>query len=594
MADNSITIARAWLSTFAAAAVSGDVDAVTSTFLPNGWLRDLLTFTWDLRSLEGHDKIASFLQDTLAKARVFNIRLDESFPGSPAFFPVSASASGVEAAFIFETPIAAGRGYFRVLQDGTNTWKALAVMTMLSDLKGQEASRRGFIDLTNLPWRDVSETKQEKNPHVLIIGGAQTGLQVAARLKQKNVSALVVERNARIGDNWRQRYPTLTLHTVREHHELLDQPFPKDWPTFTPRDKLADWLESYAKAQDLRVWTSSRVVPHPTYNDALKRWRVTVNHDGEWVEMYPTHIVVATGALGHPRIPVVPDHEKFHGEVLHSNCFPGGDPYAGKRVIVVGAGNSAADVCYDLAVHGAASVTMVQRSSTCVVSLDKTCEKMAKFWRPGESSEIGDLRYAALPMGLTKKMCQAMEDAAWEEETELHQKLRQGGLKLNMGPEGAGPALLIRERFGGYWYDRGAADLIASGMIKVKNGVEAVRLTENSLVFTDGSELPADAVIFATGYHDIRDSNRELFGSEIIDKTSDALGLDHEGEQSGCYRPSGHPGLWFATGDFFMSRFMSIPLAIQIKAAELGLIPSSTTGWAVGPTLSIHTSVSAI
>ncbi|OCH92900.1 FAD/NAD-P-binding domain-containing protein [Obba rivulosa] len=580
MADKPKDIAQAWLSMFASAVIAGDVEAITKTFLPHGWLRDLLTFTWDIRSLEGQAKIASYLDGTLSQTKLENVRLDDSFPLPPAFFPTPQSPiEGVEAAFVFETPIAFGKGYFRLLKDYNDSWKALTVFMMLSDLKGhEEVDCICETDASPIPWSDIFAKRKaeiESNPHVLIIGGGQSGLQIGARFKQRNIPTLIIERNERLGDSWRKRYPTLTLHTIRKHHELLYEPYPSNWPMFTPRDKLADWIEQYARTQDLVVWTSSNIFPKPTYDPAQKRWNVVVDHDGTPVEIHPAHIILATGALGAPRIPELLDPEKFKGEAFHASRYAGGHLYAGKRVIVVGACNTAIDVCQDLVIRKAASVTMVQRSSTCVVSKSNVARKLAASWHNDRPPDVGDFTFASMPLGLLKKTFQSQQEQMWAEEAELHEKLKKGGLKLNMGPEGEGQLLLVHERLGGYWLDKGAADLIASGEIKIKNGAEPIRHTETGVVFSDGSELPADVVVFATGYHNIRETNRELFGADIIDQTGEATGLNEEGESRGGYRPSGHPGLWYVTGDFAVNRIMSIPLAIQIKALELGLIPSA-------------------
>ncbi|EMD40804.1 hypothetical protein CERSUDRAFT_149241 [Gelatoporia subvermispora B] len=450
---------------------------------------------------------------------------------------------------------------------------------MLSDLKGyEEVDCICETDDSPIPWCDIFAERKaeiETNPHVLIIGAGQTGLQVGARFKQRNIPALIIEQNARVGDNWRKRYPTLTLHTIRKQHEMLYAPYPSNWPMFTPRDKLADWLEQYARTQDLVVWTNSTIVPKPNYDHAQKRWDVVINRGGTEITMHPAHIVLATGGLGVPRIPELLDQESFKGEAFHASRYAGGHLYTGKHAIVVGAGNTSIDICQDLSIRGAASVTMIQRSSTCVVSKTNVAPKLAASWHDDKSPEVGDFTFTSMPLRLLKKIFQSHQEATWAEEAELHEKLKKAGLKLNIGPEGQGQLLLVFERLGGYWLDKGGAELIASGKIKIKNGAEPVRYTETGLVFSDGSELQADLVVYATGYNSIRDANKELFGADIIDETDEAIGLDEEGEFRGSYRPSGHPGLWYATGDFYVSRIMSRILAIQIKALELGLIPNA-------------------
>lgn len=407
----------------------------------------------------------------------------------------------------------------------------------------------------------------------MTVGAGQTGFHIAARFKQMNIPSLVIERHAVVGDQWRQRYPTLSLHTTKNHHTLLYQPYPKNWPTYTPRNKVADWLKQYVESQDLVVWTKSHILPGAKYDSETKRWNVVVRKDDRDIELHPVHIIMATSALGAPRIPEVPGTETFKGTVFHASKYMGGQPYAGKNCIVVGAGNTSADLCQDLWFRGAKSVTMVQRSSTCVVHINTVAGAMAKAYPDGVPYEICDIRFNAMPINLQRAMAREREAEMWEREKPLHDQLRKGGIRLNMGTDGSGQHFLIFERSGGYWVDVGCAPLIESGKVQVKQGVEIEHLTEGGVVFSDGSELPADLLIWATGYVDPRLSHRGTFGAEVIDNTSPIWGLDDEGEIRGAYRPTGHPALWYAGGDFAASRFMSKQLALQIKARELGMCP---------------------
>ncbi|KAI0663310.1 FAD/NAD-P-binding domain-containing protein [Cubamyces menziesii] len=570
-----------WLAAFSAAVETADCEAFARLFLLDGWLRDILVFTWDIRSLEGREKISFYLSSTLAPSTITDIKLDERPFLAPRPRPMSPDQTmGVEVAFTFECANGHGRGHARLKPDEDGRYKAMALMTELSDLRGYE--ELGTLplrdDLTGIPGRDMQRefndwvTQVEDKPYALIVGGGQTALQLAARFKQMDIPALVVERHARIGDSWRKRYPSLTLHTVRKHHTLLYQPYPSNWPEFTPRDKMADWLEQYVTTQDLVVWTNAELKVKPEYDPETKDWDVTILREGFIVKLRPSHIVLATGTLGEPYIPIVPDVERFQGPIMHSLQYGGGAPYAGKKVVVVGAGNSSIDICQDLALNGAASVTMVQRSSTCVLTREYVCQFLRAAFPEDVPLPVSDFKWGALPVGLLRKLTIADQQLAWDANKELHEKLRKGGIELTMGPEGQGIYILSLERSGGYWLDKGGADLIADGRIKVRSGVYPEKFTEEGVVLSDGSELPADAVVFATGYVRMREANAEILGSDVMDQVDQVYGLDDEGELNGSYRPSGYPGLWFATGDFFVSRFMSKPLAIQIKAIQVGLL----------------------
>ncbi|GLB34118.1 putative L-lysine 6-monooxygenase (NADPH-requiring) [Lyophyllum shimeji] len=573
--DNFHVSASEWLDDFAASLQSANLEGVVSSFLPGGWLRDVLIFTWNNRSLDGQDKIRAYLQNTLAAVEIANVKLNDA----PGLSPQQSSIhpEWIASGFTFTTAVAIGQGYFHLGKDASGAWKAQIVFMNMTDLKDHEelGPEPGLYGGHTLAWGDVLEERKKKieeNPHVIIVGAGQTGLNIAARFRQMNIPALVIEKNARVGDNWRKRYPTLTLHTPRTHHSFLYQPYPRNWPIFTPRDKLADWMENYAKSQDLVIWTNSRPLPTPAYDFKSKRWSVVIDRNGTHVTLYPAHIVLATGTLGKPRYPDMLNKDVFRGVTFHASEYAGGRPFAGKRVVVIGAGNTSADICQDLVVQGAQSVIMVQRSSTCVMSAKTLAATIFTAWPEGSPPEVADLKFFSWPLLLAKQMLSSREQDFWAADKEMHEGLLKAGLKLNMGSDGSGLASLVAERSGGYWIDVGCAELISAGKINMKQGVEPKSFTEDAIVFNDGSTLPADVVIFATGYDSIRDTAKDTFGEETIECTSHVWGLDEEGELRGCYRPSGHPGLWYGAGDFVNSRFSSKQMALMIKAVELGLV----------------------
>ncbi|KAF7335716.1 FAD/NAD-P-binding domain-containing protein [Mycena venus] len=577
MALDSRAIATSWLNSFGDFLEGGHLAGAISCFVPDGWLRDVLVFTWKNRTLSGQARIETYLKDTLKPASITQVKLDTRPNLGPEFGHLTHAASGVSSGFTFETVVGHGQGYFSLVENEVGEWKALMVFVTLVDIRGHEEAgpEKGVYGGHTLAWHDVHRERREaieRNPHVLIIGGGQTGLNVGARFRQMNIPTLIIETRARIGDNWRQRYPTLTLHTIKAQHTMLYQSYPDNWPTYTPRDKLADWLEQYAISQDLVIWTNSRALPTPTYDAASKRWTVVIDRAGVQVVLHPAHIVLAAGTLGAPRVPSIPDAEVFSGTTIHAAAYPGGKEFVRKRTLVVGAGNSSADICQDLAFQDAAEVTMLQRSSTCVVSADNVARKLEHLWPANVPTDVADFKVQVMPYLLLREIGKATTESMWAEEKETHEGLREAGLSLTMGKDGSGQYPMIFERFGGYWLDVGVAQMIRAGKVKVKQGIEIARFTETSAVFTDGSSLEIDAVIFATSYESIRDTMRGLFGNAVIDQTSAVWGVDEEGELNGCYCPSGYPGFWYAAGDFGISRFYSKQLALEIKAIQLGLL----------------------
>ncbi|KAJ7591775.1 hypothetical protein C8J56DRAFT_931702 [Mycena floridula] len=379
----------------------------------------------------------------------------------------------------------------------------------------------------------------------------------AARFKQMGIRAIVIEQNARVGDNWRQRYPILTLHTPKSHYQMLYQPFPRNWPIHAPKDKVADWLEFYASSQDLVIWTNSRPLPTPKYNFDTKNWTVVIDRNGQHVTLHPSHIVIAAGLLGAP--------QSFTGHTLHASKYQGGRHFSGKRVVVVGAGNTAADICQDLAFHKAASVTMVQRSKTVVMGFKFASEILSRMFPDNVPIELTDLKNESLPFGLRRTFLAQTNAYALAADKELHGKLEKAGFQVD---KDTSPFVLLLERFG--VIDVGCAECIAAGDVKIKHGVEPTGFNSDSIIFSDDSSVKADVVIWATGYHWITDSLRPLFGDDVIDQSGPLWGVDKENVVQGCHRPSGHPGFWYTGGGFDSGRNGSKILALAIKAQELG------------------------
>lgn len=231
---------------------------------------------------------------------------------------------------------------------------------------------------------------------------------------------------------------------------MLYHPYPETWPRYTPRDKVADWLEQYAVAQDLVVWKNSQPVPTPIYDSKAKKWTVSINKNGEIVTIHPRHIVLATGTLGGPYTPTIEGQDLFKGQLLHSEAYSGGSQFSGKRVIVVGTGNSGADIALDLHVRfGVQSITLVQRSSTCVQSSKAIGDLLDHVWGPDVPTEVADYRSAATPFKLFKQILSGQKESSWEKDKHLIEGLASAGLNVNLGPGGAGLLPLVFERGGG-------------------------------------------------------------------------------------------------------------------------------------------------
>lgn len=411
-----------------------------------------------------------------------------------------------------------------------------------------------------------------------MIGAGQAGLTAAARLKLLGLNALLVDRNQRIGDNWRNRYHQLVLHDPVWYDHMPYLNFPRHWPIFTPKDKLADWFESYAKALELNVWMKSTVTKS-SWDEKSKTWEVTVertNEDGskETRVFHPHHIIQATGHSGKKNFPTIKGMENFKGSRLcHSSEFSGAKPNGnGKKVIVVGCCNSGHDISHTFQENGY-DVTMVQRSTTCVISSTAITDiaLAGLYSEDGPPVDDADVWLYGTPNSVLKTIQVGVTALQNEHDKEILQGLEKAGFKLDQGPDSAGLFFKYFQRGGGYYIDVGASKLIAEGKIKIKQGQEIAEVTEHGLKFADGSELEADEIIFATGYQNMRSEARSIFGDELADRVNNVWGYDEEGEFRTMWRSSGHPGFWFMGGNLAFCRYYSKLLALQIKGKEEGL-----------------------
>ncbi|KAJ7178227.1 FAD/NAD(P)-binding domain-containing protein [Mycena filopes] len=593
--EETLAVATTWIASLGSAP---DAEAFAEHFLPTGWLRDLLCFSWDFHTLSGRAKIVEFLSGSndseaaaepsasrFACAGLHNLRLETtSTLSSPTTFPLphNPQIQGVSGVFTFSltSPPATGRAFFRLVQDASaeGGWKAFTLLTNLQDLVGhEEAVGRPLGYPSETTWGEERAKRIaaiEEDPTVLIIGGGQSGLMCAARFGRMGIRAMVIEKTPRVGDVWRNRYPNLSLHTGAHHSSSTET-----YPFFLPKDKIADFLEAYAIGQELHVWTSSTLVGPPTYDERTRRWAVEVDCAGEQViALTPRHIVLATGN-GRPNVPRWPGMDVFNGALYHSDNHKGAAPFKGKRVVVVGACNAGGDICRDFVHNGAAEVTMVQRSATCVISSPTAQSGLfSTTFAPTLRIEDADFQNQSMPYALVMKVAAGgLTQRLKGMDRALLEGLEGRGFKLTweLTPGGGEVGLLgflLEKTASGTMLDVGCGQMIVDGKIKIKQGVEIEKLDADGLVFEDGSKIPTDVIVLATGNESIIANAVAIFGDAIKDKVGSKIwGLDDEGELLRCYRPTGAPGVWFAPGAFQHPRFFSKHLALQILAEELGL-----------------------
>jgi putative flavoprotein involved in K+ transport len=576
-------VAASWLRELETALQRRDVPAALSLFGPECFWRDMVAFTWNIKTMEGKDQLAAFLASTLARTQPTSFRLEGE----------AREADGtIEARFTFETSVVRGRGMVRL--KGNQGWTILTAATELKDYEEKCGRTRDTgvehgVHRNRKTWlerRTEEETSlgYSKQPYCLIIGGGQGGLALAARLRRLDVPTLVVEKSARIGDNWRNRYKSLCLHDPVWYDHLPYLPFPDHWPVFSPKDKLGDWLEMYAKVMELICWTSTECM-RASFDDARKEWTVIVDRAGQCVTLHPKQLVLATGVSGVPEVPRFPGADGFCGEQCHSSRFASGAAYAGKRCVIIGSNNSAHDICADLWEHGA-EVTMVQRSPTIVARSELLMELAQgplyseEALSRGITTDIADLTVASIPHRLAPQRNARVYDEIFRRDRDLYDRLERAGFLYTFGEDGSGIHSAYIRRGSGYYIDVGACELVASGHIRLKSAVSVEHLTETSVVLTDGSELPADLVVYATGYGSMNGWAAQLISQEVADKVGRCWGIGSDtakdpgpwdGELRNMWKPTRQEGLWFQGGNLQQARFYSLILALQIKAREVGL-----------------------
>ncbi|CAE6856930.1 NAD(P)/FAD-dependent oxidoreductase [Paraburkholderia domus] len=563
----------------------GDTAAAVALFQPECYWRDLVAFTWNIKTMEGQDQIGAMLDAQLDAIKPTRLRVAEN--------EVPTEAGGVAQAWItFETEAARGSGFIRV-KDGL-IW---TLLTTMGELKGHEepkgnrrpmgAEHGARMDRTS--WKERREAEAQalgraEQPYCLIVGGGQGGIGLGARLRQLGVPTIIIDKNPRPGDAWRNRYKSLCLHDPVWYDHMPYLPFPDNWPVFTPKDKIGDWLEMYTKVMELNYWGST-ICKSARYDEAKAEWVVEVEHDGETLTLRPKQLVLATGMSGKPNLPSFKGMDVFKGEQHHSSKHPGPDAYKGKKVVVIGANNSAHDICAALWEAGV-DVTMVQRSSTHIVKSDSLMEfalgdlYSERAVASGMTTSKADLTFASIPYKILHTFQKPVFDAIRERDAAFYDRLEKRGFMLDFGDDDSGLFMKYLRRGSGYYIDVGAADLVADGKIKLKSGVDVVELKEHAVLLSDGTELEADLVVYATGYGSMNGWAADLISRDVADKVGKVWGLGSnttkdpgpwEGEQRNMWKPTQQPALWFHGGNLHQSRHYSQYLSLQLKARMEGI-----------------------
>lgn len=582
-ADTIVATVESWLAQFERALGSTDPDRLKVLFHADSHWRDVLALTWRIETISGGDAIMRGLQAQAERSRPSGFKID---PQRTAPRQVTrAEVPAIEAIFKFETSAGRGSGVLRLTQDpdDTNSVKAWTLLTSLDELKGHEESTgqrrphgeaysRDFRGPNWLDLRQAAAQYTDRDPTALIVGGGHAGLAAAARLTQLQIDALVVDRGARIGDNWRKRYHALTLHNQVHVNHFPYMPFPPNWPTYIPKDKLANWFESYVESMELNFWIGT-TFEGGAYDEKTGRWTVSLRRaDGTTRVMHPRHIVMATSVSGTPIIPDIPTLKNFAGPVLHSSQYDDAEPWRGKRILIVGTGTSGHDIAQDLHSAGAAQVTLVQRSPTMIINIEPSAQLPYALYDEGPPLDDCDLITMSVPLALARKSHILITRRAREMDRQLLDRLERLGFKLDYGEDETGWQFKYLTRGGGYYFNVGCSDLVVDRKVGLIQFSDIAEFAPQGARLKSGETLPADLIVLATGYQGYDSLVRKTFGDVVADRVGPIWGFGSEQELRNMFKRTAQPGLWFMAGSFAQCRIYSKALALQIKATEIGLL----------------------
>jgi cation diffusion facilitator CzcD-associated flavoprotein CzcO len=585
--DVSISAAN-WLSKFERALEHPDGGMLQRLFHPDSYWRDALALSWNLQTLDGIDAILNELPVLAGRTAPRHFKIEREPPRRLS----RAGTETIEAIFRFETNEGRGHGIIRLIPDAHdgNRLKAWTLFTALDELKGFEEAiesarprgqshSRDFRGPNWLDQRKASAAYADRDPTVLVVGGGQGGLSIAARLKQLGIDTLIVDREPRIGDNWRKRYHALTLHNQVQVNHLPYMPFPPNWPVYIPKDKLANWLESYVEAMELNFWTATSF-ERGSYDAANQCWTGVLRRgNGSERIIHPRHVVMASGVSGIANVPDIPTLKDFAGTVQHSSEYRDGEDWMNKSAIVIGTGNSGHDIAQDLHSSGA-KVTLVQRSPTLITNIEPSAQLAYATYNEG-TLEDNDLIAASMPLRLAKKTHQMITEQSRQFDKVLLDGLAAVGFKLDYGEDDTGWQFKYLTRGGGYYFNVGCSDLVARREIALRQFADIESFIPEGARMKNGETLSADLIVLATGYKPQEVLVTQLFGAQVAARVGPIWGFGNGQELRNMYMRTGQDGLWFIAGSLAQCRINSKFLALQIKAIEEGLLPRTRRDGAI-------------
>ncbi|MGW7385951.1 flavin-containing monooxygenase [Streptomyces sp. NPDC054794] len=343
---------------------------------------------------------------------------------------------------------------------------------------------------------------------VYVIGGGPGGLAVAYALRARGIRAVVLEKSDGIGASWRRHYDRLRLHTTRRLSALPGLPMPRRFGRWVARDDVVRYLEKYAEHHELEIVTGVEVSRVERTADGTG-WLL---HASGGRELTGGAVVVATGFNHTPRLPDWPGLDGYGGEFLHAGRYRNAEPYAGRDVLVVGVGNTGAEIAVDLVEGGAARVRLSVRTTPHIVRRSTA----------GWASQYSAVLIRRLPVGLVDRLCRAQARISVPD-LSAHGLPRPDTGLYSRAKAGAVPVL-----------DVGLIDAVRKGRVEVVAAVDSFE--DGKVVLADGTRVEPDAVVAATGY---------VRGLEDLVGHLDVLDGRGRPVVHGARSPQNAPGLYF-------------------------------------------------
>ena len=572
------TEAQHWLESLEATLQAKDADAAAELFHADGLWRDVLAFTWTIQTMSGRAAIAATLGETLTRTAPRNFHIPAK--RTPPRWVTRAGTEAIETLFEFETAFGRGAGVVRLTPDSQSRLRAWTIVTTLEELKGHEEAFRvrpepdSTRDFGADNWSDrlaKARAYADHDPTVIVVGGGQAGLSIAARLHQLGVDTLIVDRHERIGDNWRTRYHSLTLHNEVHVNHLPYLPFPPTFPVYIPKDKLANWFESYVDAMELNFWTGTELVAG-SYNEKRREWRVTLRRsDGTERVMLPRHLIFATGVSSIPYTPDLPGLDAFAGTKVHSGDF--------KDAREVERPQGARARQRHQRPRRRAGTARARRRRHHHSAQQDLCrqpegsaERLRDLFRRHPVRRTATCSPPRFPIRCCNARYQLSTAKGREVDKALLEGLEKRGFRLHYGEDETGFQMMYLRRGGGYYFNVGCSDLIISGAVDLLQFADIDTFVAEGARLRDGRIVPAELLVLATGYKNQQETARVYLGDDIADRIGPVWGFDDGGELRNMWRRTAQPGLWFTAGSLAQCRIFSRYLALQIKALELGLV----------------------